>query len=151
MRFVLPLVLLSLSASLVHAEMSRSSFVKQCLNIVTGSQAEGLKVKCSAPTETVGSQMRRAGYKTSYILDFSRMEKIKINNWGFPGHLFQQKVSYQVKKGPFWGLPGLYVDLNCFETANGDVQQSKEHAATVTMQTRVDEVEKLPLECKLLE
>lgn len=149
MRFILPLVLLSLSASFAQAEMSRALFVKECLNIVTGSNADGLKVKCSAPTETVASQMRRAGYKASYILDFSRDEKIKINNWGYPGHLFQQKVSYQVKKGPFWGLPGLYVDLNCFETANGEVHQSKEHAATVTMQTRVDDVEKLPLECKL--
>jgi hypothetical protein len=150
MRFVL-LMSLVFCGSFALAQISRSEFVKKCVNLVTGSQATGLKVKCSAPTASVASQMRRAGYQTSYVLDFSRKSKIKINNWGYPGHLFQQKLSYQVKAGPLWGLPGLYVDFNCFETANGQVRLSRENGATVTMQERVDQVEKLPLTCESVE
>lgn len=136
-----------LISSVGFAKMADSAYVARCVSAITEQEGTSLKIKCSATTASGESQLRRHGYNTSYVLDLADSSKVKVKSWGIPGKSYASTISYRVKAAPYRWLPGKSLELNCFETKGGDVRISSGPAASISTQTRVDDIQKVELAC----
>ena len=147
MRFTLALLTLVLGSSFAQARISQTEFARQCANLVTGEDTPGLQLKCRATTGTGASTLRAHGLRSSYSVDLTRSSRVKVSSWGLPGGLRSQKISYVIEAG-VWGMGAKYLDLNCFETKNGQVRLAPRTAeASITVKTRVDDAQQVAMEC----